>query len=80
MADNGVGMSESIIQKYRHLTGSDKKKGHTGHSTGLGLENVMRRLQLFFGMDNLVQILSELEKGTKIQLHLPKSTLRGDEQ
>lgn len=80
VADNGVGMSEAIIQKYRHLPRSDKKKGHTGHSTGLGLENVIRRLQLFFGINDLVQILSEPEKGTKIQLYLPKSTLRGDER
>lgn len=78
VVDNGIGMSESIIQKFRHLTENDKKIGHTGHSTGLGLENVIRRLQLFFEMNDVVRIFSKPEKGTRIQLHLPKSTLRGD--
>jgi len=80
VVDNGIGMSESIIQKFRHLTENDKKIGHTGHSTGLGLENVIRRLQLFFEMNDVVRIFSKPEKGTRIQLHLPKSTLRGDKR
>ncbi|MBS4197166.1 sensor histidine kinase [Lederbergia citri] len=69
--DNGIGMSEEIRQSF--LSNTDKwKQTGTGHSTGLGLENVIRRLQLFFHRKDIFSIESEIGKGTIVELRLPK--------
>ncbi|MDV2888148.1 histidine kinase, partial [Alkalihalophilus pseudofirmus] len=64
VADNGVGMDE--LTKKR-LLGQDETtdikqgstKEHTGHSTGLGLQNVIKRLQLFYSKEQVVEIESQ---------------------
>ncbi|RTR27575.1 HAMP domain-containing protein [Robertmurraya yapensis] len=68
VADDGVGMSDEQIKQV--LSSSDTKT-HTGHSTGLGLNNVIRRLQLFYHENEIVEIESEIDVGTVIRLLLP---------
>lgn len=70
--DNGVGMDEEIRQDLLSLAddGPDKAASH-GHATGLGVKNVIKRLQLFYQRDDLVTIDSELGKGTVVTLRLP---------
>ncbi len=76
VADNGVGMDE--LTKKR-LLGQDETtdikqgstKEHTGHSTGLGLQNVIKRLQLFYSKEQVVEIESQPGEGTVIRLFLP---------
>ncbi|GMB08047.1 sensor histidine kinase [Thermolongibacillus altinsuensis] len=70
IADNGVGMSEDVRQAILHSSSYSLSK--KGHSTGLGMENVLRRLQLFYGVEKLVDIRSAPNKGTTIILTLPK--------
>ena len=41
-----------------------QKHASTGHSTGLGLGNVIRRLQLFYQCEDIYSIHSEIGKGT----------------
>ncbi|MHB8063615.1 MAG: sensor histidine kinase [Ruminiclostridium sp.] len=77
ISDNGNGMDE---QKVQQLLGKlvivptseagiiDAKKGHT---TGIGIGNVINRLNIFFGQDNIVSILSQHGKGTSVHLKLP---------
>ncbi|MGP3740506.1 sensor histidine kinase [Bacillus sp. 4A_MP2] len=42
-----------------------------GHSTGIGLRNVMSRLRLFYGVQDALQIDSKPNEGTTIQLTIP---------
>ncbi|MCP8617560.1 sensor histidine kinase [Salirhabdus salicampi] len=71
--DNGVGMSEELIDKFQNIQNDDDHDDHVGHSTGLGLRNVIRRLQLFYQEENVVEIDSQLYRGTTIRLRLPKT-------
>jgi LytS/YehU family sensor histidine kinase len=48
-----------------------------GHSTGIGFSNVVKRLRLFYGVEDTVRIESVLGSYTKVVLNLPK--LRGKE-
>ncbi|MCQ6267295.1 sensor histidine kinase [Fictibacillus sp. WQ 8-8] len=63
--DNGAGMPADALWKQ---TGS----AHVGHSTGIGLENVMRRMALFYQSENLVKIHSTPGKGTSVKLIFPQ--------
>jgi two-component system, sensor histidine kinase YesM len=71
--DNGVGMSEGQITKI--MEGSGEEEKHVGHSTGLGLANVIRRLQLFYQRKHVVEIESTLGEGTTVRLLLPKQNM-----
>ncbi|KRE35199.1 sensor histidine kinase [Paenibacillus sp. Soil522] len=67
LSDNGSGMTDEVRKSLLRLeSGSDKKK-----STGLGTKNVFKRLQLFYGVNELVDIESELGKGTKVTIRIP---------
>ncbi|MDN7246128.1 sensor histidine kinase [Planococcus shenhongbingii] len=68
IADDGQGMDE---EKQRQLL-EQAVVSKEGHSTGIGFSNVLKRLQLFYGRENLVEIDSGIGKGTKITLKLPK--------
>jgi sensor histidine kinase YesM len=48
------------------------KDGRAGSSTGIGLRNVITRLRLFYGLDDVVDIRSGgLGTGTEIQIKIP---------
>ncbi|MBB5323535.1 sensor histidine kinase YesM [Anoxybacillus tepidamans] len=70
IADNGVGMEEDVRQAI--LQSSSYPFSKKGHSTGLGMANVLRRLQLFYGVEKLVKIYSAPNEGTTIILTLPR--------
>ncbi|MBD1382889.1 sensor histidine kinase [Metabacillus arenae] len=70
VSDNGVGMGKQKIQNLLLMQGDEEN--HVGHSTGIGLKNVIRRLQLFYKNEDVVHILSKLGEGTTITLRLPK--------
>lgn len=75
VADNGVGMDEltikRLVEQVDRVHSSQKSSKHTGHSTGIGLINVIKRLQLFYGQDQVVEIQSKMDEGTVIRLMLP---------
>ncbi|RHW42856.1 sensor histidine kinase [Neobacillus notoginsengisoli] len=70
--DNGVGMDEwtkkRLLQPDGGLPASQKPSGHV---TGLGLQNVIKRLQLFYGQETIIEIDSKLGEGTSVRLLLP---------
>lgn len=73
--DNGVGMSsEKVHQILSMITEGE----NIGHSTGLGLRNVIRRLQIFYQTKRVVDIQSEKGIGTSIRLLIPKIDIEGE--
>lgn len=66
--DNGVGMTEQTKVDIFQMRDQEKSRGQV---SGLGLPNVLRRLQYQFGSDCALNIESELGKGTKLQLSFP---------
>ncbi|MCR8849414.1 histidine kinase [Rossellomorea sp. SC111] len=73
--DDGVGMSQ---EKMRHilLEGGSPES----HSTGIGFSNVVKRLQLFYGFEDVLRIESEEGKGTKISLRIKREGADTDDQ
>ncbi|WP_169824206.1 sensor histidine kinase [Clostridium formicaceticum] len=66
--DNGRGISE---EKLKHIFKENSEKNKKGHTTGLGLSNVKKRLELHFGMENLIFIDSQVDQGTSIDIFIP---------
>ncbi|OZU88256.1 hypothetical protein CIL03_11415 [Virgibacillus indicus] len=69
VSDDGVGMDQEKISQLLSQAKPDEE--HVGHSTGIGLSNVIRRLQLQYQKEDVADIESELGKGTTIRLKLP---------
>lgn len=67
--DNGKGMSQEKIEAL--LQGHIVPK--EGHSTGIGFQNVVKRLYLFYGIEDLVSIESNEGQGTKVVIQIPKT-------
>lgn len=72
--DDGPGMTELKIKQIleEHLVETE------GHSTGIGFSNVVRRLRLFYGLEDVIGIESGSGRGTKVILKIPK--IRGSEK
>ena len=67
--DNGKGMDALQIQKIMERV----ETIHEDDSTGIGLDNVISRLSLYYDDLNVVEIVSPGEnQGTKVILRLPK--------
>ncbi len=68
--DNGIGMPQEKIERILsdELISSESK----GDSNGIGLNNVIARLDLHYNTDNIVNIYSEGEnKGTEVVIRIP---------
>ena len=72
--DNGVGMSQELIKEvlsgeYKSESDSESKKGN-----GVGLNNVMQRLRLYFnGADNFEIISNGRDQGTEVVITVPRA-------
>jgi sensor histidine kinase YesM len=75
ISDNGSGMTEEVRQSLLRLESEPNHK----QSTGLGTKNVFKRLQLFYGVNELIEIQSELGKGTKVVIRIPSVKENGGE-
>ncbi|MDY8091446.1 sensor histidine kinase [Paenibacillus polymyxa] len=67
ISDNGKGMTEETRLSVLRLEGEVE----SGSSTGLGMQNVFRRLQLFYGKEGMVEISSSIGRGTTITIRIP---------
>lgn len=64
--DNGVGMEEQI---RKHLLDEGYKISTKG--SGVGIKNVHKRIQLYYGLDYGLEVESELDEGTCIYIKIP---------
>ena len=68
--DNGVGMSEEKISKI--LSGENVSDTSKSSSNGIGLVNVIERLRIFTGRDDVMDIFSDgKNKGTEFVIKVP---------
>lgn len=69
--DNGVGMSEERIHYIYESVNHEHRPEKTKSSNGIGMANVIERLELFYRSENVIEIESEVGVGTLIRLILP---------
>ncbi|WP_419821775.1 sensor histidine kinase [Anoxybacterium hadale] len=73
--DNGKGMSAKRITQ---ILGGDTNErneaggGHEGHTNGIGLNNIINRLKIFYSLETVLDIYSEPGQGTEVVLHIPQ--------
>jgi two-component system, LytTR family, sensor kinase len=72
--DNGQGIGPERLRQV--LDHKDAGTG-TGHTTGLGLYSVNKRVQYFFGPEYGLTIDSRAGRGTKVVIRLPYATSPG---
>ena len=73
--DNGLGMPPEVTEKLLVEDNQLPKKG-----SGIGLLNVQRRIQIYFGKEYGLNIESVSDEGTKVIIHLPKVFCKEDEK
>jgi sensor histidine kinase YesM len=67
--DDGAGMPE---HKMKQILEEEEVSPNDGHSTGIGFSNVVKRLRLFYGNEDVIDIVSSMGNGTKVILKIPK--------
>jgi sensor histidine kinase YesM len=67
--DNGNGMDEETRRRILNCESFESEK--SGHTTGIGISNVVQRMRLFFGVEDVISIVSEAGKGTTVKLKIP---------
>lgn len=68
ISDDGPGIPREKIEQI--LKG--ELQSREGHSTGLGFSNVVQRLKLFYGYDDVIEIESKEGHGTKVVIKIKK--------
>ncbi|WP_162800341.1 sensor histidine kinase [Oceanobacillus zhaokaii] len=72
--DNGKGMSEGVLCELQnnmlHVNLTNQKVNRSSF-TGIGLKNVYQRLLLIYGNEFHMEINSQIEKGTEIEIYIP---------
>lgn len=63
--DDGIGMTREKVLKIMN------EKTKKEHYSGIGVHNVQERLKLLYGEDYGINIMSEEEKGTTVEIALP---------
>jgi signal transduction histidine kinase len=68
--DDGPGMQEDKISKI--MKEEEENEPKQGHTSGIGLNNVMKRLRLFTGNGDVMKIEGNEGIGTKVTIEIPK--------
>ncbi|HIT90400.1 MAG TPA: histidine kinase [Candidatus Merdenecus merdavium] len=70
LTDNGVGMTQERIQEV--MAGEVEQEEFMRNSNGIGLSNVMSRLNIYFEQESLLEIESQgKDMGTRVIIHIP---------
>ncbi|MCA0991565.1 sensor histidine kinase [Pseudalkalibacillus hwajinpoensis] len=80
VADNGVGMETTRLSQLFSNDEHSLIGNRQGHSTGLGMQNVKKRIELFSQQAGSMTVHSSKEVGTTVRLNLPYRKQKGDEQ
>lgn len=67
--DNGAGMPEETRQMILNCQKGESEI--SGHTTGIGIYNVVQRLKLFFRCHDVIEVKSAPGQGTKVVLKIP---------
>ncbi|WP_347548732.1 sensor histidine kinase [Pseudalkalibacillus hwajinpoensis] len=78
--DNGVGMAKERLVEILSDEERVEQENRRGHSTGLGMKNVKKRIELFTSQAGKMTVESSPESGTIVRLNLPYSVVRGGER
>jgi two-component system sensor histidine kinase YesM len=65
--DNGVGMDEETLENILRFSAS-----HLSDGSGIGVKNVHQRVQLYYGSDFGLEISSEMDEGTLVNIVIPE--------
>lgn len=68
ITDDGVGIIASVLSKIFE----EDEKIYSQYSTGIGIKNVKKRLEMFFKCSDLIHVESKLNKGTTVRIILPR--------
>lgn len=71
--DSGCGIDEDTLIK---ITSEDYEQEHIGHTTGMGIKSVVKRLELLYDEKDIFFIESEEGIGTRIYLKIPIRELK----
>ena len=74
--DNGKGMTDEKIREILSGDLVDREESetrHEGHTNGIGLNNIISRLKIFYSKEGVLDIFSEPGKGTEVVLRIPIS-------
>lgn len=74
VSDDGVGMDEATRQRILgqdYLSEQHEHDRKRGHLTGIGIDNVVNRLRMFYGITDIFDIRSAPGEGTTILLIVP---------
>ncbi|MCT2535191.1 histidine kinase [Aquibacillus koreensis] len=77
--DNGPGMQQ---QKIKQIMDEDQQHDtKEGHASGIGLSNVVKRLRLFNGREDVIKIEGNIGSGTKVTIDIfkEKGVVRDDQ-
>ncbi|TBL75408.1 sensor histidine kinase [Paenibacillus thalictri] len=74
--DDGVGMPADVVT---HIAGG-RFMSSNEQKTGIGLGNLKKRLELYFGREGRLDITSEPGQGTKVVIEIPVMTTAGEER
>lgn len=79
VSDNGPGMPEELVERLLSPTASPAVSGGSRSGSGIGFRNVHQRIQLTFGAEYGLTILSEPDRGTTVRIHVPALDQPGKE-
>lgn len=73
--DNGKGFSEGKIREILSGDPGDRTETagrHEGHTNGIGLNNILSRLKIFYSREDILKIYSAPGQGAEVVLRIPK--------
>lgn len=73
VADNGKGMDAETLQRLNYKLNHPQKLEEVmkGNHSGIGLDNVNRRIRFFFGEEYGLTVRSVMDMGTDVEIHIP---------
>jgi signal transduction histidine kinase len=73
VSDDGTGIDPDVVRDIFARSAAVRKQAsghHAGHTTGIGLANVIQRLRLLTGEEDVLEILSSEQVGTTVSIRL----------